>query len=533
MADYDVAVIGAGMDGLVAAGLLARRGLKVVVLEARERAGGRCSTLEVHPGFRVSPVLPVAPRVPRELIKALDLGRFGLEERPSEPGVTLLREGKALHIPAARSAAAAAAGSHGDGAGYLRLCEFLDRVVPVLSGLLTQEPLPFSRPGLLEVLGRGGAPWREAARNAWRLRGLGEADLLELLRTAPQSLKDFAEDWLETEAVRALVILPALRGSFAGPYSPGGVTNLLLWEAVNAGRLQRGTVFKGGLGAVGLALLRAAEAAGAVVRTQADVVKLRCEGGRATGVVLAGGEVVPARCVLAAGDVRRALLELIDPLDLGLTLRPRAAEFRAEGCVSLVHFALEGLPPATEGAPYDGLFQLGDRLDDLERAFDDAKYGRMSSAPWIELLFPSALDPSLAPAGKHVATAWVQYTPRHLREGTWSEQREVLGDLVQGRIEARLPGFAGRVLARTVLTPLDLEERYGLPGGHPYGGELALDQLFTNRPLPEFGRYATPIVGLYLCGAGTHPGGHLSGISGRNAAARILREWQQTAPAAG
>jgi phytoene dehydrogenase-like protein len=532
VADYDVAVIGASCDGLVAGGLLAKRGKRVVVLEGRERAGGRCATVEFEPGYKVSPVLMATGRVHADVVRGLDLTRYGLEAEPIEPAATLLRpKGTAITLPAGHreGVAAAARISAADGQGYKRLSSLLDRVVPLLRGLLVQEPLPMTRPSVWDVLGRGGAPWRDAIRHAWRLRGLGEKDLMELLRIAPQSLKDFAEDWFTSEPLRALIVLPAMRGACLGPYSPGGVTNLLLWEALNHKRLGRGALYKGGLGALGLAVLRGAEAAGVSVRTNARVSQVKVESGRATGLVLEGGEELSAQCVIAAGDVRRALLNLVDPLDLGLTLRPRIEAFRSQGTVARVHFALDGLPPAPSGGDLGNFLQIGESLDELERAFDDAKYGRVSATPWLELVFPSIHDPSMAPAGKHVATTWVQHAPRTLRDGSWEQEREALGDRVQARIEDHLPGFGARVVAREVVTPVELEAEFGLSGGHVFGGEMAMDQLFTNRPVPACGRYSTPIPGLYLCGSGTHPGGHVGGASGRNAATRILREWSAIA----
>lgn len=534
MADYDAIVIGASCDGLVAAGALAKQGRRVLVCEARERAGGRLRTDEISgaPGFKVSPVLPLYGGMSPDVVRGLDLLRHGLEERSVEPGATLLRrDDRPLHLPAGRKEqqAAAAKLSERDARGHEQLSRLLGRVVPILRSLLVQEPLPFSRPSLREVITRAGAPWRSAAKRAWDLRSLGEADLLELLRIAPQPLTDFAEDWFQTEGLRAMVVLPALRGSFLGPYSPGGVANLLLWEALNHSRLGRGALPRGGMGAVGLSLLRGAEAAGASVRTNARVNQVRCEGGRALGVVLEGGEQIDAACVIAAGDVRRALLELVDPLALGLSVRPRIESFRSQGTVARIHYALDGLPEAPSGLDPANVIQLGESLDELERAFDDAKYGRASAEPWLELVIPSLFDPALAPSGKHVATAWVQHAPRTLREGSWDELRDPFADRVQARIEAAWPGFAGRITAREVLTPDLLEQRYGLSGGHVFGGELALDQLFTNRPDPSCGRYTTPVDNLFLTGSGTHPGGHLGGTSGWNAAQRILREWSAVA----
>jgi phytoene dehydrogenase-like protein len=255
---------------------------------------------------------------------------------------------------------------------------------------------------------------------------------------------------------------------------------------------------------------------------------------------LEDGKELRAKTVLSSAGPRRTLSGMLSPTALSPSLRKRIQDFRTEGCVAKVHFALDALPSFTGGArsrttsgrlarPIDlgGRVQVGERLSDLEKAFDDAKYGRLSTNPFMDLAFPTVLDPSLAPPKKHVCSALVQYAPYTLADGTWDDLRQELGDRVQRRLEELAPGFDASVVGREVLTPVDLEARFGLDGGHVLGGDLSLDQLFTNRPVPECGSYRTPIDALYLTGGGTHPGGYLTGASGANAARRILRDWNK------
>ncbi|RMH16842.1 MAG: NAD(P)/FAD-dependent oxidoreductase, partial [Acidobacteria bacterium] len=274
------------------------------------------------------------------------------------------------------------------------------------------------------------------------------------------------------------------------------------------------------------AVAAAARAAGAEIRTAAEVTRLRVARGRVAGVALAGGEEVAARAVVSCIDPKTTLAQLLDAEHLGPSLRFAIGNVRARGAVAIVHFALDALPQL-KGAPEDprhlgGRIQVAAALDDLERAYDDAKYGRLPRRPYLELNLPSLADPSLAPAGKHVLTAWVQYPPYGLRHGSWEEHREALGDAVLATLEEVAPGIGRRLLARRVLTPLDLERRYGLHQGCLYHVEPALDQLLYLRPLPHFARHRGPVPGLYLGGAGTHGGLGASGLQGRNAARAVL-----------
>lgn len=515
--DPDALVLGGTVDGLVAAAVLARAGRTVLLLEPSERCGGRARTEEFHPGFRASATLHASGGLHPRVVEELELQRHGYAALwPLERGVTTLRtDGPPLRLTAEGPEGPL---SEDDAEGYLGLRAFLDRVVPALRPLLVQEPLPFRRPSWRELLASAG--------HALRLRALGREDLLELLRVAPACLADFTEDWLRDDALRATVAFPGLLCLSAGPRSPGTTLALLLHEALSfEGGLGRGSLPKGGLGTIGGALEDAARRAGVVFLCGERPRELVVEGGVARGVRLEDGRVLGAGVVLSSLGPRTTLLELLPPGLLGPSVRRGLLAYRDRGATAVLRYALGELPTApVDAEALAGHVQIGADLDELERAFDDAKYGRWSQAPVVDLCFPSLTDPSLAPAGRHVATALAQFAPYTLREGSWEHEREAFADAVTARIDAHLPGFAAAVLAREVLVPPDLEERYGLEGGHLHGGDLALDQLFTNRPLPAAGTYATPVERLYLTGGATHPGGPPSGAAGYAAARRILRE---------
>jgi phytoene dehydrogenase-like protein len=287
----------------------------------------------------------------------------------------------------------------------------------------------------------------------------------------------------------------------------------------------------GGPGNLTQSLGRAAESYGTEIRTEVKVAKIATKNGSATGVVLENGDEIAADLVISAADVKRTFLKLVEPTYLDPHFLLRVKNIRSRGSLAKINFALDKLPqfkaaPAHASVAYHGgIIHIGPTLDYLERASDHAKYGRLSPEPFLEITIPSAVDASLAPAGKHVMSVWMQYAPYHLKSGTWPEQREALGDLVANVVEKYAPGFKDSILHRQVLTPLDLEQTFGLTEGHIYHGEIALDQVFFMRPVPGWARYRTPIQNLYLCGSGTHPGGTISGLPGHYAAKEILKRW--------
>jgi phytoene dehydrogenase-like protein len=358
-----------------------------------------------------------------------------------------------------------------------------------------------------------------------RFRGLGKKDGYRLLRWAPMSAADFVSEWFESEPLRAVIAAGGIFGTASGPRSAGSAAVLLMRMASGDGRRR---LVRGGLGSLTAALASAARAAGAEIRTNAEVRRIHVKDGRATGVMLASGEQLQAKVVVSNADPRRTLLGLIDPVELEPGFLARIRSYRATGTVAKINLALSGLPNFA-ALPGDvralgGFIHIGPELDYLERAFDASKYGAWSPRPYLDVTIPSVTDPTLAPPGAHVMSITAQYAPYHLRFAEWTDASAKFADAAIDTLAQYAPGLASLILHRQVISPVDLESTYGLTGGHIFHGELALDQLFTMRPLLGWARYRTPIRGLYMCGAGTHPGDGVSGLSGLNAAREILKD---------
>jgi len=519
----DVVVIGGGPNGLAAAALLAKGGRKAIVLEAREVVGGAAVTEEFHPGFRASTVAHTAGPLRPKLVAALDLHRHGLEWTQPEPRLFAPHpDGRGLSLfgDPARTAAELGRFSSRDAARYPEFHASQGRLAAVLGRLLELTPPDVERPGLRDLFPLAGF--------GWALRRLGREDGQNLLRWGPMAVADFAQEWFETPLLAAVIAARGVRGMMAGPWSAGTTANLLLQAAAGEGNGAGSTVLvKGGLGALTAALASAARGFGAVVRTGATVERLRQRDGRVTGVVLAGGEEIEGRAVASAVDPRWTLLQLLDPMALDPEDVQRIRNFRTAGMASKVNLALSGLPrfeSASDDASLRGRIHIGPQIEALERAFDEAKYGGISRCPYLDITTPSLSDPSLAPAGRHVMSVYVQYTPYRLKNGSWRERAGEVAEAVLDTLEEYAPGLRSLVVGRQVLTPWHLESTYGTTGGHPSHGEPSLDQLFLARPFLGFGRYRTPVRGLYLCSAGTHPGGGVTGGPGANAAREILRD---------
>jgi phytoene dehydrogenase-like protein len=346
------------------------------------------------------------------------------------------------------------------------------------------------------------------------------------------AVADLAGEWFETEPLRAVIAARGIRGSFAGPWSAGTSANLLLQAGLDGHGAGTASFVLGGLGALTSALAAAARSAGAEIRVGAEVAQVVVRDGRARAVRLTSGEEIPARAVVSGADPRRIFLKLLDPADLDPDFLEKIRHYRSTGVVARVHLALSALPRFSalasrthdERAALSGRIHIGADVDLIEHAFDAAKYGDFSPDPYCDVTIPSLLDPSMAPAGCHVLSAHVQYAPYALAQGDWTSRREALGDAVVKALAAYAPGLESLILARKILTPLDLEEVYGLTEGHIFHGEHTIDQLFTMRPLLGWARYRTPIGGLYLCGAGTHPGGGVTGAPGANASREIIKD---------
>jgi phytoene dehydrogenase-like protein len=519
----DVVVIGGGPNGLTTAALLARRGLETLLVERRDTLGGTALTEEFHPGFRASTVAHTAGPFHAPLARALGLdGSLWIAPEPRL--LALGPDGPALALfgEAARTASGLAAASAADAARWPEYHQRVGRTASALRRALTLTPIDLDRPrarDLAPYLGLG-----------WALRRLGRRDGQDLLRFLPMSVADFAAEWFSSPLLRGAIAGCGVRGMLAGPRSAGTTANLLHQAALDGGATPATVLVRGGLGALTQALAGAARRAGAALRTAAEVERLVISDGRVSGVVLAGGEAIETRAVASSADLHRTVLRLVDPAWLDPEDLRRVRHFRLAGMASKVHLALSGLPafPSAPGLEPEtalrGRIHLGADTDTIERAFDEAKYGRIPRRPWLEVTIPTLADPSLAPAGRHVLSAYVQYTPYSLRQGDWDARSGEVLEAALGVLEEHAPGVRGLVLGHNVLTPLDLERTYGLTGGHPSHGETSLDQLFLARPLLGWSRYRAPLAGLYLCGAGTHPGGGVTGLPAANAAREILKD---------
>jgi phytoene dehydrogenase-like protein len=522
-----VVIIGAGHNGLVTAFYLAKAGMRPLVLERREVVGGAVVTEEFHKGFRCSTLAHAAgPLLPR-VARGLELGRHGLslitpEVRVFAPGA----DGRSLSIyaDAARTARELAGLSAHDAGRYAEFEESFARIGRVLAPLLARTPPSVDRPtaGDLWHLGKLGKDFR----------GLGRRDAYRLLRWGPMAVADLAAEWFETELLRAVVAARGITGAFAGPWSAGTSVPLLLQAAFGGSPVAPASFVRGGMGALTRALADAAREAGAEIRTQASVERVVVRDGAAAGVALEGGEEIEARAVVSNADPRRTFLRLVDPTDLDPDFLTKLRGYRSAGAAAKVNLALAGLPRfdalketgADAASRLSGRIHVGPDIDYLERAFDAAKYGDYSPSPYMDITIPTLTDPQLAPEGRHVMSVYVQFAPYELKEGDWASRREEFGDAVVKTLSEYAPGLEDLILHRQVITPFDLEETYALTGGHTLHGEMSFDQFFTFRPVIGFAQYRSPIKGLYLCGAGAHPGGGVTGASGANASREILKD---------
>jgi len=527
---HDVIVIGGGVNGLVTATLLAKAGLKTLVLERGDRVGGCARTGEIAPGFRC-PTLAHAAAIDPSLLRSLGLVRHGLRiVRPAVDACAPTRDGPTLVLwhDAARATEAIRAFSAKDAEQYPRFVNSFARVTAVLRAVCASQPPSIDDPTALDLI--------EMLKTGRKFRALGRADAYRLLRWMPMAVADLAGEWCESEPLRATIAAGGLLGSFLGPWSAGSAAILLLLGAEEGHPVANGWFIAGGPGALADALAAAARQAGVDIRTGADVARINIRDeeaqGAAGGVTLSNGEEIAARAVVSNADPKRTLLGLLDPIHLAPELVRRARNIRTHGTLAKINYASSSLPEFKglsaldadgQAAALSGRIRLAAGIDGIERAFDAAKYGGFAEEPWIELTIPSIADPGLAPRGRHVVSTYVQYTPYHLRGTNWDAERDRLADAATRTIAQYAPGFAASVLAREVITPLDLERTYGLTGGHVFHGELALDQWFVTRPLLGWARYGTPIRNLYLCGSGTHPGTGLNGRSGALAARAIIQ----------
>jgi len=523
MADKkDIVIIGGGHNGLVTAFYLAKAGYKPLVLERNAQVGGAAVTDEFHPGFRCSTLAHTAGPIRPDIVRDMQLEKHGLRLITPDVAVTALSpDGRALTLyqDAAKSAQEISAFSQKDAAKYPEFEKSLGKISKVIADALATTPPDIDNPSrgdLWSMLQTGRA-----------IRKLGKKDMFRLLRWGPMAVADLASEYFETELLRAVIAARGVFGTFLGPWSAGSALVLLIRAAADSHPAGSATFAAGGAGSITQAMASAAKAAGAEIRTGAEVIEIHVQNGVATAVILSTGEEIQAKAVISNADPKRTLLKLTDPTHLSPDFVQKLQNYRGNGTVAKVNLALSGLPKFTalngDASALKGRIHIGNEIDYLERAFDESKYGQFSKQPYLEATIPSLTDPTLAPDGKHVMSVYMQYAPYKLK-GDWEQQRKALGQTVVKTLAQYAPNLPELILTHQIITPHDLEEKYGLTGGQIFHGDLSLDQFFTMRPLLDWARYRTPIEKLYLCGSGTHPGAGLTGGSGANAAREIVKE---------
>lgn len=520
-AKYDAVVIGGGVNGLTCAALLGKAGVRTLLVEQLDEVGGCAAESTLAPGFRVPTLAHATGPLRRDVVEDLQLYLHGLTFLDSTIEVSSLSpDGRTLTLwnNPDKTAAGLAAWSAKDATAWPAFHQSLGKLGGLIGALFQSAPPSLDAPHARDAI--------SLMQTLSAFRGLPKADQWRLLRWGPMAVADLVSESVDNELLRATLAADGIFGAMLGPWSAGSGLQMLLAAANRSLAWPGGQVVKGGPVAVARALKRAAERHGVEIRTGAAVTRIEVKDDRASGVTLARGEHIAARAVVSGVDPRRTFLSLCEADHLPPEFSWRVSNYRSRGTLAKVNFAVSALP-AFGGATREvlaGRVRLAPDLDYLERAFDHAKYGRYSSHPWIEFTIPSIDDPSLAPPGAHVLSAYAQFAPYQLRDTSWDAEREPLGDIVAGMLEQYAPGFSSLVVARQVLTPLDLERGWGLTGGQIFHGELSLDQFFTMRPVLGFGGHRTPIRDLFLCSSGSHPGTGLTGGSGANAAAVIARE---------
>lgn len=528
MTRYDALIVGAGHNGLVTACYLAKAGLRTLVVEKNDWIGGAAVSRSLYPGFTYSNCSYVSSLLRPEIMRDLDLPRFGLQILPYEGGAVMTRDGDYLAMYRDHDANRREFARHSkrDAEAYDRYSRDVMRACRFIRPLLLRtppDPTSFRPRDLAELayLGR-------------HLAGLTETEILDMIRFWTMSISDFLDEYFENPVIKAYLAVSAIIGTALGPMSPGSAYVLLHHYMGDVdGNVGAWGFARGGMGAVTGALAGAFRAAGGEIRTGCAVERILVRDGRATGVLLDTGEEIAATRVVSNLDARRTFLGCVEAKDLPEPFLRRIRAFKTRGSSGKVNIALDGLPrfPALpEGSPcLKGDLHFTDSIERMEVAYDDWKAGRWSRDPFLDVMMPTMIDPTMTPPGKHFMSVFVQYAPPKLDDGAgprdWTDaDRDAFGATVLDQIEAHAPGFRDLVLHAEIRTPRELEAEVGLTEGNIFQGELTFDQLLFNRPVPGHAQYRAPIAGLWMCGSSTHPGGGVMGAPGRNAAAEILRD---------
>ena len=528
---HDVIVIGAGHNGLVAACYLARAGLDVLVLERNPYIGGAAVSRQLYKDFTYSNCSYVCSLLRTEIIRALDLPRYGLQILPYDGGCTMMRDGNHLALYDNHDALRREVSRHSkrDGEAYDRFVRDMLRHCRFIKPLLLREPpdpTSFKPRDIMELLYLGK-----------HFHKLGEAQMYDTLRFWTMSCADLLDEYFESEIVKAHLAGSSIIGTALGPRSPG-TAYVLLHHYMGSidGTVGAWGFARGGMGAVTAALAKSLQASGGTIRSSVPVHQVLVRNGRAIGVALDDGEEIYARTIVSNMDVRRTFLETMDSHDLPDEFVKQVRNFKIRGSSGKLNIALDGLP-SFPSIPADspsirGDMHVTDTIEMLERAYDDWKDGRWSRAPYIDMLIPSQIDPTMAPDGKHYMSVFVQYCPYQLADGEWNDaRRQAFGNTVIDTISRVSPNFKDLILHAEIRTPWDIENEVGLTEGNIFQGELTFDQLLFNRPVPGYAQYRAPVRGMYMCGSSTHPGGGVMGAPGYNAAGAVLRDLGRAATA--
>ena len=526
---YDAVVVGAGHNGLTAAAYLARAGLSTLVLERRDIVGGCCVTEEIAPGCRVSTTSYIASMLRPEVISELRLPDYGLRMIPCDPAIQVpFPDGHVVPWWADREKAHQEFSkiSRKDADRFVQVDDQLKKLARYLQPFFMEPPPEVGTAGL-----KG---WSDLFRVGKRFCGISNNEISQLVSFLTGSLGEFLDQNYESEKIKTMFLANNVYGKHGGPYQSGTAIGLL-FHLLSGGEHELQGFYghvMGGMGSITQALAAAGKKAGVEIRTGASVAHIDVRDGRARKVILGDGTELRARMILSNADPKRTFLKLLDAKSLPEDFLFAIRGIKMAGPCAKVNMVLAEEPRFTGTSPHATalertFYTLVPSLEFAERCYDIAKLGDIPEELWVDCVVSSNADASLAPAGKHILTCFVQYVPYHLRQGNWDDKRELLGDRVVRKIAEYAPNVPGSIVARQVLTPLDLERTYGLTEGNIFHGDLRLEQLFFMRPVPGWSQYRTPIEGLYLCGAGAHPGGGVTGAPGRNAAHQALRDWKK------